>query len=161
MRQLCLLAAFRPKVRSYAASTLNPRYAVSPPGWRETERSCRTRTRLLSAPRRPATSACWRGCARSRRSPSRTASNGATVPRRSTSASRTCSSPRALSRSSTRTSDPTPTTPPPTPRTWRGSRTGPSSAPSRRRTPARPTTGRPPPRCGRSSRASRACSAAP
>ncbi|MCE0447389.1 hypothetical protein LT493_33630 [Streptomyces tricolor] len=40
------------------------------------------------------------------------------------------------------------------------SRTGPSSAPRRRRTPARPTTGRPPPRCGRSSPANRACSAA-
>ncbi len=51
---------------------------------------------------------------------------------------------------------PTRTTRPPTPPTSRASRTGPSSAPPRRRTPARPTTGRTPPRCGRSSRVRRA-----
>ena len=81
----------------------------------------------------------------------RSRSTGATVPPRSTTGSATSWSTPAPSGVSPTRSARTPTSPGRIPATSPGSRTGPSSAPSARRTPARPTTGGTRRRCGRRS----------
>ena len=91
------------------------------------------------------------GSTKSRPSPHRTASSGATVRPTSTTGSARVSSTPARSPGCRTPSAPTATGPTRTPATWPGSRTAPSSARPRRSTPARPTTGVTPTRCARPS----------